>query len=289
MKRSGVIILDKPEGKTSHDMVYFIRRLLGIKKVGHTGTLDPDATGVLPICIGSATKASDMLIESDKGYVAKFVLGKTTDTEDISGKVLTECAVNLTKNEIEQAIYSFIGSYDQIPPMYSAIKKDGKKLYELARKGISVEREKRHITIHDIKILSIGDEIEIEVLASKGTYIRTLCADIGKALNVGACMTKLRRIKTGPFNIADSYTQDELIRMYENGEIDNAIIEVDKLFTSYPKIKLTQNQTRSVKNGVIMTYHKSDGLYRVYDDSNEFICIGAVTDEKIKVEKSFWT
>lgn len=289
MKKSGVIILDKPKGKTSHDMVYFIRRLLGIKKVGHTGTLDPDATGVLPICIGSATKASDMLIESDKGYVAKFVLGKTTDTEDISGKVLTECAVNLRKNEIEEAIYSFIGSYDQLPPMYSAIKKDGKKLYELAREGISVEREKRRITIHDIKILSIGDEIEIEVLSSKGTYIRTLCADIGKALNVGACMTKLRRIKTGPFNIADSYTQDELIRMYENGEIDNAIIEVDKLFSSYPKIKLTPNQTKSVKNGVIMTYHKSDGLYRVYDDNNEFICIGAVTDEKIKVEKSFWT
>lgn len=289
MKKSGVIILDKPKGKTSHDMVYFIRRLIGIKKVGHTGTLDPDATGVLPICIGSATKASDMLIESDKGYVAKFVLGKTTDTEDISGKVLTECAVNLRKDEIEEAIYSFIGSYDQLPPMYSAIKKDGKKLYELAREGISVEREKRRITIHDIKILSIGDEIEIEVLSSKGTYIRTLCADIGKALNVGACMTDLRRIKTGPFNIADSYTQDELIKMYENGEIDNAIIEVDKLFSSYPKIKLTPNQTKSVKNGVIMTYHKSDGLYRVYDDNNEFICIGAVTDEKIKVEKSFWT
>ena len=255
---NGIIVLDKPAGKTSHDMVYFMRRLTGIKKVGHTGTLDPDATGVLPVCIGSATKAADMMTLSDKRYRAKFILGRTTDTQDISGKVLTECEVNCTDDEIRAAIMSFLGEYDQLPPMYSAIKQNGKKLYELAREGKIAERETRRVNIKEIKILSLGLEPEIEVLCSKGTYVRTLCEDIGNKLGVGACMTALRRLQTGYFTEKDSYTCDELQKLKDEGRLDNALISVDKLFSDYGEIHLTPNQTKSVKNGVIMTYHKPD-------------------------------
>ena len=286
---NGIIILNKPVDKTSHDMVYFMRRLTGIKKIGHTGTLDPKASGVLPMCIGNATKAADMLTNSDKGYIAKFVLGTTTDTEDIWGRVLTKTDVNADKESIISAINSFVGEYSQIPPMYSAIKKDGKKLYELARAGKTIEREPRRVNIHNIEILGIGDEIEIKVICSKGTYIRTLCADIGKKLGTGACMTSLLRIKTGPFSIENSYTCDELTRLKENGDLEKALIGVDEMFSDYEALYLTPNQTRSVKNGVIMTYHKPDGLYRVYDENRKFICIGKVQEEKIKVYKSFWT
>ena len=286
---SGIIVLDKPAGKTSHDMVYFMRRLTGIKKVGHTGTLDPDATGVLPVCIGSATKAADMMTLSDKRYRAKFILGKTTDTQDISGKVLTECEVNCANDEIREAVMSFLGEYDQLPPMYSAIKQNGKKLYELAREGKTAERKTRRVNIKEIKILSLGLESEIEVLCSKGTYIRTLCEDIGNKLGVGACMTSLRRLQTGYFTESDTYTCDELLKMKDEGSLTDALISVDKLFSDYEEIHLTPNQTRSVKNGVIMTYHKPDGLYRVYDNEDKFICVGKIAGEKIRVYKSFWT
>lgn len=285
---NGVIILDKPQGKTSHDMVGFTRRLTGIKKVGHTGTLDPLATGVLPVCIGSATKAADMITMADKRYIAKFRLGITTDTQDITGQVLEERDVNVTEDEIRNAVMAFEGEYDQLPPMYSAIKQNGKKLYELAREGKTVEREARRVAIKSIDIKEIADEITIDVLCSKGTYIRTLCDDIGKKLNVGACMTELRRTATGPFTIDRSYTCEETEELFKSGGILKALIPVDALF-DYEKVYLTENQTRSVKNGVIMTYHKPDGLYRVYDDKNTFICIGRVRDEKIKTEKSFWT
>ena len=285
----GIIVLDKSAGKTSHDMVYFMRRLTGIKRVGHTGTLDPDATGVLPICIGGATKAADMMTLSDKRYRAKFILGKTTDTQDISGKVLSECAVSCTNDEIRDAVMSFVGEYDQLPPMYSAIKQNGKKLYELAREGKTAERETRRIQIKEIKILSLGSETEIEVLCSKGTYIRTLCEDIGNKLGVGACMTALRRLQTGCFTENDSYTCDELLKMKDEGRLSDALISVDKLFSDYEEIHLTPNQTKSVKNGVIMTYHKPDGLYRVYDNEDKFICVGKIAGEKIRVHKSFWT
>ena len=289
MTMNGIIVLDKPAGKTSHDMVYFMRRLTGIKKIGHTGTLDPDATGVLPICIGSATKAADMMTLSDKRYRAKFVLGKTTDTQDISGKILTECEVNCTEDEIRDAVMSFVGEYDQLPPMYSAIKQNGKKLYELAREGKTVERTSRRINIKEIKILSLGIETEIEVLCSKGTYIRTLCEDIGNKLGVGACMTTLRRLQTGYFTENGSYTCDELIKLKDGDALESALISVDKLFSDYEEIHLTPNQTKSVKNGVIMTYHKPDGFYRVYDNEDKFICVGKIADEKIRVHKSFWT
>lgn len=285
---NGIIVLDKPKGKTSHDMVYFMRRLTGVKKVGHTGTLDPDATGVLPICIGNATKAADMLTASDKAYRAKFVLGITTDTQDTTGTVLEEREVNCTNEEIEKAILSFVGEYDQLPPMYSAIKQNGKKLYELAREGKTVEREKRRVNIKEIKILKLGRESEIEVYCSKGTYIRTLCNDIGDHLGTGASMSELRRIKTGPFVIEDAKTTDELLEIKDSKKLNEVLISVDTMFLDYPEIRLTKNQTKSVRNGVIMTYHRDNGLYRVYDDTDKFICIGRIEDEKIRIEKSFF-
>ena len=289
---NGIIIVDKPQGKTSHDIVYAIRKLTGIKKVGHTGTLDPMATGVLPVCIGSATKVADMLTLSDKGYTAEFVLGKTTDTLDAEGAVLTETEVNVTEDEIRAAIMSFVGEIEQIPPMYSAIKQNGKKLYELARQGIEVERKPRKVTINSIDILEInGKSVTIDVSCSKGTYVRTLCADIGEGLGVGAYMTKLRRTKTGQFTISESHTLEELGTLKDKeGTLKSALIPVDKIFEDYPKITLNEKQKKSVTNGVRMTYKgKENQSYRVYDENKNFLCISKIIDGKLTLEKSFWT
>lgn len=287
---NGIIIIDKPKGKSSHDMVYFTRRLTGIKKVGHTGTLDPMATGVLPVCIGSATKAADMLTMSDKCYRATFVLGKTTTTLDSEGEVITECEVNCGEKEITDAIMSFVGDIEQIPPMYSAIKVGGKKLYELAREGKEIERKPRKVTIHSIDIGDIkNDTVTIDVSCSKGTYIRTLVADIGEKLKVGAYLTALRRTKTGPFTIEESYTLDALTEMKEKGTLNKALIPVDKLFSGLNKIILNDKQKRSVTNGVRMTYKGNEGeRYRVYDEDKNFLCISKITDGKLVLEKSFW-
>ena len=289
---NGIIIVDKPQGKTSHDIVYAIRRLTGIKKVGHTGTLDPMATGVLPICIGSATKVADMLTLSDKAYTAEFVLGKTTDTLDAEGEILTETEVNVTGDEICAAIMSFVGEIEQIPPMYSAIKQNGKKLYELARQGIEVERKPRKVTINSIDILEInGKTVTIDVSCSKGTYIRTLCADIGEKLGVGAYMTKLRRTKTGIFDISESHTLEELGTLKkETGTLKQVLITVDKLFYEYPEIILNEKQKKSVTNGVRMTYKGMENqVYRVYDENKNFLCISKIIDGKLTLEKSFWS
>ena len=288
---NGIIIIDKPMGRTSHDMVYVMRKLTGIKKVGHTGTLDPMATGVLPVCIGNATKVADMLTLSDKRYIAELVLGRTTDTQDADGKVLTECEVNCTEEEIRAAVMSFVGEFEQVPPMYSAIKQNGKKLYELARQGIEVERKSRRITIHSIDILKIdGNHVTIDVSCSKGTYIRTLCEDIGKKLGVGAYMNTLRRTKTGPFSIEESYTVEDVEKLKENGQLESVIIPVDRMFEEYPKITLNPKQVKSVTNGMAMTYRGgAEGqTYRVYDENGKFLCISKITDGRLKLEKSFW-
>lgn len=287
---NGIIVIDKPKGRTSHDMVYFIRRMTGIKKVGHTGTLDPDATGVLPLCIGNGTKVSDMLLESDKCYRAELILGKTTDTQDLSGNVLEEKEVNLREEEIVKAAESFVGEIEQIPPMYSAIKQDGKKLYELARKGIEVERKPRRVTINEITIVKIDkNTVTIDVDCSKGTYIRTLCSDIGEKLGCGGCMGNLRRTKAGMFNIDESHTVEEIEKLKENGKLGDIILPVDSVFMKYPKIQLNEKQVKSVTNGIRMTYKGVEGqTYRVYDNNNEFLCVSEIEDGKLRLVKSFW-
>ena len=291
---NGIILIDKPIGKTSHDMVYLARRLTGIKKVGHTGTLDPDATGVLPVCIGKATKVCDMLTASDKRYTAELILGKTTDTQDASGNVLTESEVNVTVESVHSVIEEFIGEIEQIPPMFSAIKKDGKKLYELARKGITIEREPRKVTIHSIDILDINLEknsITIDVICSKGTYIRTLCEDIGNRFGCGAYMNTLRRTMSGGFDIKDCHTVDELRGIADNGKIGDVIIPTDSVFEMYEKVILDDFLAGKLKNGIKI---RKSGLikgnrYRVYSKDGEFLSVSEYNGTELVLEKAFWS
>lgn len=288
---NGIIIIDKPMGRTSHDIVYEVRKLTGIKKVGHTGTLDPMATGVLPVCIGSATKAADLLALSDKSYRAQLVLGKTTDTQDAEGTVLSQSKVTCTEEEIREAISSFVGELEQIPPMYSAVKQNGKKLYELARQGIEVERKSRQVTVNSIDILNIKENtVTIDVTCSKGTYIRTLCADIGEKLGTGAYMSKLRRTRTGPFTLEGSFTLQKLRELKEQNSLLETVISTDALFKEYPAIRLNEKQVRSVTNGVRMSWPGDDGqIYRVYDGNDNFLCISQLSDGRLKLVKSFWS
>ncbi|MDO5398156.1 MAG: tRNA pseudouridine(55) synthase TruB [bacterium] len=289
---NGIIIVDKPRGSSSHDMVSLMRRLTRIRRIGHTGTLDPMATGVLPLCIGCATKAADMLTLSDKCYRAEMILGRTTSTLDSEGEVLDEHEVNVTEEEIRKAVKSFEGEIEQVPPMYSAIKQNGKKLYELAREGIEVERKARRVTINSIDILEInGKRIVFEVSCSKGTYIRTLCDDIGKKLGTGAYMSALRRIKTGCFTIDEAYTVEELTELAENGRLEERLRNVDTLFSDYDEIHLNEKQTKSIMNGVRMSWRgKYEGeMLRLYDNNGRFICISQIEDGKLKLIKSFWS
>ncbi|MBQ8636710.1 MAG: tRNA pseudouridine(55) synthase TruB [Clostridia bacterium] len=290
----GIILIDKPAHKTSHDMVYFVRRLTGIKKVGHTGTLDPDATGVLPICIGKATKICDMLTSSDKRYTATLVLGKTTDTQDASGNVLSECEVNVSAEDINRIINKFIGEIEQIPPMFSAIKKDGKKLYELARKGITVEREARKIIVHSINVLGIdldNNKVEIDVHCSKGTYIRTLCEDIGNSLGVGAYMESLRRTESGGFVINDCHEPLELTELKERDQLDSVIIPPENVFCEYDEVVLDARLASMHKNGIKIrrTGLCKDKLYRIYDSERNFLSVSRYNGAELVLEKSFWS
>lgn len=290
---NGVILIDKPLGKTSHDMVSFIRRLTHIKRVGHTGTLDPMASGVLPVCIGKATKAADMLTASDKGYTAQIVLGMTTDTLDAEGEILSECAVTSTREDIIDAVMSFAGEIYQVPPMYSAIKQGGKKLYELARKGIEVERKKRLINIYSIDILEIDMEnftLKIHIECSKGTYIRTLCEDIGAKLGCGAYMNTLVRTKSGMFDISQCYTVTQLSDITDINDLRKLIIPVDKLFEQYKCISVNDFLCEKIMNGVRVRYKglNENEKYRIYDEKSNFLCISTYIDGVLVLDKAFW-
>lgn len=277
---NGIINIYKEAGFTSHDVVAKLRGILKQKKIGHTGTLDPDATGVLPVCLGNGTKLSDMLTDTDKTYDAAILLGRTTDTQDISGSVISISDVNVTEEETVLAIKSFIGPYMQIPPMYSAVKQNGKKLYELARAGIEVKREPRNVIIYDIDIKKIAfPYVYITVYCSKGTYIRTLCHDIGQALGCGACMSSLVRTKAGIFKIDDSITLDDVIRLNEAGIINEKIIPPDKMFPKAGKCIMTKEGDRLVHNGNPFTESDAEQGYDipknapvlVYDSDGVFI------------------
>lgn len=287
---NGVIIINKPQGRTSHDCVGFVRKLCKIRRVGHTGTLDPMATGVLPVCVGNATKACELLTCEDKAYRAELILGMTTDTLDAEGEILTEQPVLCSEAEIINAVKSFEGSIWQTPPMYSAIKKDGKKLYELARQGISIEREKRNVTISNIEILNIDMNkysVTINVECSKGTYIRTLCEDIGMKLGCGAYMNTLERTRSGRFCIENSFTFEELADMGE--DLEKVLIPVDELF-DYPKITVDDRQRNFIVNGVRTRYRGliEGQCYRVYDQNGMFLCISECVEERLKLKKAFW-
>lgn len=287
---NGFVYVDKPEGITSFVASAKIRRLFGIKKAGHTGTLDPMATGVLPIAIGYATRFIELIPSHDKAYRAKFILGKTTDTLDITGSVTGEYQVNASKEDVEMVLSDFRGEIEQIPPMYSAIKKDGVRLYDLARQGIEIERESRKVTIYSLSLISCCEdtaEYEIDCECSSGTYIRTLIADIGEKLGCGATMTSLRRTKANGVAIENCYTFEELQKLCDEGNIENALVSVDSLVV-YDKIKVTQAQAKRFSNGGELDCarfggKKEPGLYRVYSQDGEFLGIGEIDENRTQL------
>lgn len=245
---NGVLNVYKEKGFTSHDVVAKLRGILHQKKIGHTGTLDPDAAGVLLVCLGNATKLCDMLTDKSKTYRTVMKLGIVTDTQDISGKVTESFSGRLPgEKEIKDAIYSFVGEYEQLPPMYSAIKVNGQKLYELARQGKEVERHTRTVTIHSIDIDNMdakNGEVTITIDCSKGTYIRTLCHDIGRKLGCGACMKELTRIKVSDFLIDDALTLSYIEEIFAQGKIDEKIISVERMFKHLPSISTKESTDR---------------------------------------------
>lgn len=246
----GVVNIYKEKGYTSHDVVARLRGILQMKKIGHTGTLDPDAEGVLPVCLGHATRLCDMLTDERKVYRAVMLLGTETDTQDISGQVLKQLPVQVTAAQVAEVIAGFAGEYDQIPPMYSALKVRGKKLYELARQGKTVERAARRVTIHKITIDSIElPRVAMTVECSKGTYIRTLCHDIGRRLSCGACMEKLLRIRVGRFRLEDAITLAEAERLRDAGTLESHVVTVEEIFERYPKAIAEEEADRLAHNG----------------------------------------
>ena len=281
---NGIININKPLGITSHDVVYRLRKLLGIKKIGHTGTLDPDASGVLPMCIGRGTKVADMLTVSDKRYTAEFKLGIMTDTLDIGGTVLEERDVNVTKQQIIDAIKRFVGVIEQVPPMYSAIKVGGRKLCDLARKGIEVERKSRTVEIYEINILDVKEEsFTIDVKCSKGTYIRTLGSDIGEMLGCGAVMTKLIRTQSSIFKAEDAVKLENLT---PENYCNYVTLAVD-LFDA-EKITVDEGILSKVLNGNAIPYNGVEGnYYKLYDNNDRLLCLSKMEDGMLKVEIMF--
>ena len=296
----GVININKEKGYTSHDVVAKLRGIVGQKKIGHTGTLDPDATGVLPVCLGKATKLCDMLTDKSKTYETIMLLGKTTDTQDISGSVLSESSVeNIDEDAVKKCIGEFVGDYLQVPPMYSALKVNGKKLYELARQGIEVERKARPVVIHEIKILEIAlPRVRMEVSCSKGTYIRTLCHDIGLKLGCGACMEKLIRTKVSCFEISDSLTLGQVQELKEAGKIEEILVPIDAMFSEYEAVTLKKEFASFAYNGnLFLPKHIHEKLelvdgknVRVYDEDGRFIAIYAFdkTKRTFQIVKMFF-
>ena len=284
----GILNVNKPTGITSFDVVRKIKNIAGTKKVGHTGTLDPEASGVLPICIGRATKLVDYIMNDYKIYKAELKLGVITDTYDREGKILKTSEINVSREQIESTINSFIGEIEQVPPMFSALKVNGQRLYSLARQGIEVERKARKISIYNINISEINTpNITFEVKCSKGTYIRRLCYDIGEKLECGGTMWNLQRIQTGTFNILDSVELEKL----HSDNIADYLIPMDKALDEYPKLSLEEKYEKLLFNGVtikdysILKDIEKDRLYRVYVKGNEFIGIGLKSDAGFKIIK----
>lgn len=285
----GIIIINKTKGCTSHDIVYKIKKMLN-EKVGHTGTLDPMAEGVLPILVGKGTLASKYLINHDKQYIVELQLGTKTDTADGEGRIVKQQPVNkeiLTTKNIEKILQSFVGKQEQIPPIYSAIKINGKKLYEYARKGQEIELKPRKIEIYNIKLINYSVEekqIKFEVFCGKGTYIRSLCEDMAIKFGTAGYMKSLKRIQVGDFKIEDSITIDELNNIIQKNELDKTktIITLEKLFEKIPSIRLDNRKLELFLNGVMLTQKQNEGVYKIYNQKDEFIGTGTIKDNLLK-------
>ena len=298
----GILVVNKSKGMTSHDVVARVRRIFKTRQVGHTGTLDPDAEGVLPVLIGRATKLSDILTSEEKTYIARVKLGIVTDTYDITGTVKEENAVNVTKEDIKQTADEFLGVQMQIPPMYSAIKIDGKKLYQLAREGIEIERPAREIEINKISCFDFdlkNNSFSLEVCCSKGTYIRSLCHDLGKKLGCGAVMSELLRTKSGTFTIDMAHSLEEISESFEKGEAENLLISIDEALSAYPKVLVSEENAKKIRNGLRLRTNqlgvgdaKEGDSFRFYDSCG-LLCLSTVICDDtgtlvLKLEKTFF-
>ena len=283
---NGIVIVDKPQGWTSQDVTARLRRVFNTRRIGHGGTLDPMATGVLPVFVGRATRGVEFFEHAEKTYETVLRLGLTTDTEDISGTVLSEQDAFITKTQVENVLQGFRGEIMQVPPMYSALKVNGQKLYDLARKGKTVERQPRPITIYELTLLSMeADGIHLRVRCSKGTYIRTLCKDIGEALGCGGCMAALRRVTAGEYTIAESVP---LERLLETETPEDFLRPVDSMFRNFPGVELTEKQEARCRNGNSFTLNIADGTYRAYSKSGEFLALSKAENGTFSTIKSFF-
>lgn len=290
---NGIIIIDKPAGWTSMDVCAKLRGMFHEKRVGHAGTLDPMATGVLPVFIGRATRAVEFAADSDKEYIAMLKLGVVTNTQDTTGEVVEERPVDVTGERLRAALAQFTGEIKQIPPMYSAIKINGKKLYELARKGREVERKPRGVTIHALELLGwpdAGEDFSLRVVCSKGTYVRTLCHDIGQALGCGGCMSSLRRVKAAGFTLEDAVTLEAVQQAVDRGEGESLLLPVDTCFAGLPMLGLkTAGAEKKIRNGAVLEAPGvADGAYRVYGMDKTFLALGRVAGGTLTTVKSFF-
>lgn len=298
---NGVILIDKPQGFTSFDVIAVVRRLTGQRKTGHTGTLDPNATGVLPVLLGSATKAQDLISNHDKSYTADFKLGLRTDTLDIWGSVIETREASVTKEAVQQALEAFRGEVSQVPPMYSALKKDGKRLYDLARQGIEIEREPRKITVYSLTLDAFDEEKQegtLTVSCSKGTYIRTITDDLGRALGTGAVMTALRRTEACGYTIGECVTLDKLRELSEEGKLGSVIRSVESLFSDEEELTVSDAQAKRFQNGGALALDRTalrsrtdcDGQrFRVKKRDGFFIGLGKADAKQnlLKIVKTF--
>lgn len=283
---NGIVIVDKPQGWTSQDVTARLRRVYATRRIGHGGTLDPMATGVLPVFVGRATRGVEFFEHAEKTYDTVLLLGRTTDTQDVTGATLAEKAVHLSPADIEKVLPRFRGDILQVPPMYSALKVNGKKLYELARKGQEVERQPRPITVFELTNLGFdGTRLSLRVKCSKGTYIRTLCQDIGEALGCGGCMEALRRVRAGEYGIEDAVPLEQLL---ESETPERYLRGLDTMFAHCPAVTLTPNQEKRCRNGNPFSFPLPQGTYRAYSQSGEFLMLAKVEDGTMTTIKSFF-
>ena len=283
---NGIVIVDKPQGWTSQDVTARLRRVFQTRRIGHGGTLDPMATGVLPVFVGRGTRGVEFFEHAEKTYETVLRLGINTDTEDTSGEVLTRQEVQITEQQLAAVLEQFRGEILQVPPMYSALKINGQKLVDLARKGRVVERQPRPITIHELTLLGVeGGDIRLRVRCSKGTYIRTLCKDIGEALGCGGCMAELRRVQAGEYTIAEAVPLMELL---ETETPEQYLRPVDSMFRNYPAMTLTEKQEVRCRNGNSFTLGIAEGTYRAYSQKGEFLMLAKVEDGVMSTIKSFF-
>ena len=283
---NGIVIVDKPQGWTSQDVTARLRRVYATRRIGHGGTLDPMATGVLPVFVGRATRGVEFFEHAEKTYDTVLLLGRTTDTQDVTGATLAEKAVHLSPADIEKVLPRFRGDILQVPPMYSALKVNGRKLYELARKGQEVERQPRPITVFELTNLGFdGTRLSLRVRCSKGTYIRTLCQDIGEALGCGGCMEALRRVRAGEYGIEDAVPLEKLL---ESETPERYLRGLDTMFAHCPAVTLTPNQEKRCRNGNPFSSPLPQGTYRAYSQSGEFLMLAKVEDGVMTTIKSFF-